>query len=368
MKPRVYFKSLSDSDNREDCLAQILDSLQSEWEGFKQGKVVGIKTTIGDSKDKGYIKPELIKLVVNKLEALGVKSFCFDTNVIYKGMRMNAVDHLNLAYKKGFGPEHLGCPFIIADGVFGTDSRVIKINPAIKDSPNAMRSSNGANLRNLKEIRAPSLIMILENLVVLSHITGHMLTGYAASIKNVGMGMASRAGKQIQHSSLKPRIVRDKCTLCGCCIDICPVEAISKKRDTAFIDSSVCVGCGECIGACKFDAVQINWQEDTNIFVERITEYAWGILSRIKRKIFLNFALDITKECDCIAGDDPKIIRDVGIFASDDILAVDKACFDVIAGRGDIFARHQRTRAHLHQFSYAQAIGLGSLEYELVRL
>jgi uncharacterized Fe-S center protein len=351
MKPEVYFKPVLDSNQRRDCLVEVLDSLQSWFKTLKQGEIVGIKTTIGDSKNRGHIKPELIKLVVDKLNALEVKSFCFDTNVIYKGMRMNAVDHMNLAYSKGFSPEHLGCPFIIADGVFGTDSRVMKVN-----------------LKNLKEIRVPSLIMVLENLIVLSHITGHMLTGYAASIKNVGMGMASRAGKQIQHSSVKPSIIKDKCTLCGCCIDICPVGAISKKQDKAFIDSSVCIGCGECIGACKFDAVQINWEEDANIFIERTTEYARGILSQIKRKIFLNFAFDITKECDCLAGDDPKIVEDAGIFASDDILAVDKACFDVLAGKGDVFAKHQNTRVHLHQFSYAQEIGLGSLDYELIRL
>ena len=351
-RARVYFKSLMDSKDRQDCLAGVLDSLQSEWSEFKQGQIVGIKSTIGETKNRGYIKPELIKLVVDRLKNRGLKPFVFDTNVIYKGMRMNAVDHLNSAYEKGFVPECLGCPFIIADGVFGNDSRVIKIN-----------------LKNLKEIRVPSLTSILDNLVVLSHITGHMLTGYAASIKNVGMGMASRAGKQIQHSSVKPRIIKNKCTLCGCCIDTCPAGAISKKKDKAYIDSSLCQGCGECISACKFDAIQINWQENNNIFMERITEYAWGILSRIKKRIFFNFAFDITKECDCLAGDDPKIIQDVGIFVSSDILAVDKACFDTLINQNsDIFAKYQKTHAHLHQFNYAQEIGLGSLDYELTRL
>ena len=354
MKPRVYFKSLQDSGDRQNCLAEVLDRPLSEWEGIKQDEIVGIKSTVGDTENRGYIKPELIKLVVNKLKGMNLKPFVFDTNVIYKGMRMNAIDHLSLAYEKGFGSEHLGCPFISADGIFGADSRAININ-----------------LKNLKEIRVPSLISILENLVVLSHITGHMLTGYAASIKNVGMGMASRAGKQIQHSSVKPRIIKDKCTLCGCCIDVCPAGAISKKQDQdrVLIDSSLCLGCGECISACKYDAIQINWQEDTNIFLERIAEYAWGILTRIKRRIFFNFAFDITKECDCLAGNDPNIINDVGIFASDDILAVDKACFDILTSKGgDVFARHQNTQAHLHQFNYAQEIGLGNLDYELKRL
>jgi len=100
-----------------------------------------------------------------------------------------------------------------------------------------------------------------------------------------------------------------------------------------------------------------------------MAEYTLGILSQIKRKIFLNFAFDITKECDCLAGNDSKIIEDIGIFASPDILAVDKACFDVLASKGgDIFAKHQNTQAHLHQFAYAGEIGLGRLDYELIRL
>lgn len=185
MKPKVYFKSLRDSNDRQGCLIGVLNSLQSELEHFKRGRIIGIKITIGDSKATSYIRPELVKLVVNKLKSLQLRPFVFDTNVIYQGERMNAVDHLNLAYAKGFSPEALGCPFIIADGVFGTDSRAIKIDSVRKNSPKRIRFSKRINLRNLKEIRVPSLIMVLENLIVLTHITGHLFTGYAASIKNV---------------------------------------------------------------------------------------------------------------------------------------------------------------------------------------
>jgi hypothetical protein len=351
MKSKVYFKSIYSSVDRTECLVGILNRLKADLKEFEQGEIVGIKTTIGDSGDVGYVKPELIRLIVDELNNNKAKPFVFDTNVIYKGMRMNAVDHLNLAYSKGFLPQKLGCPFIIADSVFGTDSKVIKLG-----------------LKNLKEIRVPSLISVLENLIVVTHITGHMLTGYAASIKNVGMGMASRAGKQIQHSSLKPHVIKNKCTLCRCCVNICPAGAISEKEGKSFINASVCLGCGECISACKFDAIHINWQEDVNKLVERTVEYAWGILSCIKRRIFINFAFDITKECDCMADDDPRIIEDVGIFASRDILAVDKACFDVLTRKEDVFAKHQNTKAHLHQFTYAKEICLGHLDYELVEL
>lgn len=351
MESTVYFSKLEKGQRTKDCFNTLLESTDSSISRFKKGSFVGIKMTIGDKGSTGYIKPEVVSLLVKKLRKQGAKPFVFDTNVIYKGQRQNAVDHLNLAYQKGFTPGKLGCPYIIADSVFGTDSRSVK-----------------EHFKNINEIKIPSLIRVLDDVIVLSHITGHIMSGYAASIKNVAMGMASRAGKQMQHSSLKPVINVSKCTLCGTCIDICPVSAISENSGQVYINSNVCVGCGECIAACMLDAVQINWHEDPIIFIERMTEYATGILAKIRRKVFINFALDITKECDCICGDDPRLIEDTGIFASEDILAVDKACYDALVGKRDIFSRGGKIRSHTHQFEYAQKIGLGSMTYRLIEV
>ncbi len=350
MKPDVYFSSLHEK-TRSECFRAILNNTDMYFSRFKKGSFVGIKMTVGDKKNTGYIKPEIVKILVENLKRRGAKPFVFDTNVIYKGPRQNAVDHLNLAYQKGFTPERLGCPHIIADSVFGTDSKVMKVD-----------------FKNIKEIRVPSLVTVMEDLIVLSHITGHIMSGYAASIKNVGMGMASRAGKQIQHSSMKPVIDTAPCTLCGCCIETCPTSAISELSGKAFINSKMCVGCGECIACCKFGAISIHWHEDENIFAERMAEYACGILSHIKRKVFVNFAYDITEECDCIAGNDPKITEDAGIFASTDILAIDKASFDMITKMSDLFSRDGKIKVHQHQFEYAEKIGLGNLDYNLVEV
>lgn len=350
MKPAVYLSGIQ-GRSRSDCLKALLDETDFYFSEFKEGSFVGIKMTVGDEKNTGYLKPELVRIIVERLKDQGAKPFVFDTNVIYRGQRQNAVDHLNLAYRKGFTPDNLGCPYLIADSVFGTDSRAVRVD-----------------FNNIKEIKVPSLVKVLEDLIVLSHITGHIMSGFAGSIKNVAMGMASRAGKQIQHSSLKPVINSENCTQCGCCIDICPVSAISEVSGSVFINSKLCIGCCECIAACKLDSVTINWREDANIFAERMAEYARGILSLFKRAIFMNFAFDVTKECDCISGDDPAIVDDNGIFASDDILAVDKACFDGLVKSRDIFSRGGRIGAHLHQFEYAREIGLGNLDYKLVKI
>ncbi|RJQ47859.1 MAG: DUF362 domain-containing protein [Nitrospiraceae bacterium] len=350
MSTDVYFSSIQER-SRTDCFRTLLKHIDGMLSQFKKGSFVGIKMTVGDKKNTGYIKPDLVKILVENLKRRGAKPFVFDTNVIYKGQRQNAVDHLNLAYKKGFTPDRLGCPFIIADSVFGTDSTIVKVD-----------------YKNIKELRVPSLVRVLEDLIVLSHITGHIMSGYAASIKNVGMGMASRAGKQIQHSSMKPLIDAANCTLCGCCIENCPVSAISEMRGKAYINSERCIGCGECIACCKFDAVHIHWHEDESVFGERMVEYASGILSHIKRKVFMDFAFDITEECDCISGNDPKVAEDAGIFASTDILAADKAAFDMLTKSMDMFSRDGKIRIHAHQFEYAEKTGLGKLNYKLVEV
>lgn len=322
MEPDVYFSRISRRSHNH-CLSALLEKCGDYFSEFRDGAIVGIKMTIGDENSTANLKPELVKLLVEKLKSQSAKPFVFDTNVIYTGQRQNSVDHLNLAYRKGFTADNLGCPYIIADSVFGTDSCSVKVD-----------------FKNIKEIKVPSLIKVMDNLIVLSHITGHILSGYAASLKNVSMGMASRAGKQIQHSSLKPSINVANCTLCDGCIEACPVSAISENSGKAFINTNICIGCGECIACCKSNAININWREESNIFAEKKAEYACGILSRIKRKVFMNFAIDITEECDCISGDDPRYINDSGIFLSNDILAVDKACYDVLTKKADYFSRN----------------------------
>jgi hypothetical protein len=349
MASDVYFSELNERRRIRDCFEAVLERLDPFFEEFRKGDFAGIKMTVGDTGSTGYIRPEFVGMLVRRLKKRGVKPFVFDTNVIYRGKRQNAVDHLNLAYQKGFTPGKIGCPYIIADGVFGTDSVSIKTSG-----------------HRVGQIKVPSLIKVLDNLIVLSHVTGHIMSGFAASIKNVAMGMASRAGKQIQHSSLKPTINVNVCTLCGACIEHCPVSAIAEHSGKAYINHEVCVGCCECISACRLSAVQINWQEDPSVFVERMVEYAAGILSRMKKTVFINFATDITLECDCICGDDPRIASDRGIYASYDIVAADRACYDSLSGERDIFSRGGKISAHRYLFEYAESLGLGSNDYRLV--
>ena len=382
----VYLVRVEDKDiaGRVSALKKILEKA-NPFSSYEENEVLPIKLTLGDRECCYHIKPELVKMVISELKAKNTQPFLFDTCVIYKGSRQNAVDYLNLVQAKGFGQERIGAPFVIADGVFGSDGREYEIKG-----------------KHLKKIKLPSFVGFLDSLVVLSHITGHILSGYAGAIKNVAMGISSRAGKQVQHSSLKPHIIENDCTQCSCCLKICPVLAISMKEKAAFIDKDICIGCGECICACKFDAIFINWKEDNLIFSLRMVEAAFHILSHFKNKFFINFAFDITKECDCISKEGEEIISaDIGIFASPDIVSVDKATIDFVNSvrkdgaldptlsrdkdvdlysspprgmglsngvnkDGDVFAKAQNVRSYHKMLDYAAEIGLGNVDYNLI--
>lgn len=351
MKSDVYFSPVVETQLlfRQEALRRILDAVALRLV-YQPDEIVPVKITIGDSAAVHHVCPELVKSVISRIQSQQAKPFLFDTGVIYHGRRQNAVDHLTLAQKKGFGQSQTGAPFIVADGVLGQDGKEYELNAG-----------------HIKKIRVPAFIGMLESLVVLSHATGHILSGYAGAIKNVAMGMSCRATKQVQHSSLKPSIIKDKCTACGCCAVICPVGAIGlEEKKTARIDTGVCVGCGECLCACKFDAVYVNWEEDVDSFSSRMDEVANFILSKFKKKIFITFAFDVTQECDCISTKDDELIsKNIGILASTDPLALDRATVDLLSDDLHFLKEH---RAYERMFEYAASIGLGNLDYRFVKV
>ena len=354
MRSDVYFIKL-DSGGHKERISSLLNLLQKldPFSAYKNNEFIPVKLTIGDAKCAYHLSPEYVKTVVTEIKKKKARPFLFDTNVIYTGSSLNAVDHLTLVQNKGFSHSRVGAPFIIADGLLGQDGKEYELYSEY-----------------IKKIKLPSFIGMVDSLLVLSHVTCHIIAGYAEAIKNVAMGMSSRPTKQVQHSSLKPSVIENKCASCGCCIELCPVNAISYKSSSkASIDKALCIGCGECLCACKFDAIYVNWNEDAGVFAKRIAEVACFILSKFKNKFFINFAFDITKECDCISTQNEKIVsKDIGILASNDIVALDKATIDLINKDEDIIFKEKSTASYKTTLEYASKKGLGNLVYNLVEL
>ena len=353
-KSVVYFQPVINSRDKVQAAANLKKLIKHSGllEGFKKGELVPVKIHMGEKGNTGHVDAKAAKVVVDKIKSMAAKPFITETNVLYQGSRVNAVDHLMLGAAHGFDPVSLGAPIIIADGIWGENAMEVEIKK-----------------KHFETVNIAKPVMYFDSVVSIAHVTGHLLTGFAASLKNIGMGFASRTGKLRQHSNIKPHVKAENCTFCKRCIRHCPVQAIIEERGKAFIKQDVCIGCAECIAACKFAAIADDYTEDAKVLSEKMVEYAYGVLLNINKKVFFNFALHITKNCDCMARDEQFIVDDIGIFASSDPVACDKAAADMVLknAREDIFKKaYPQADFYMNQLVYAQSIGLGQMDYDLV--
>ena len=320
-------------------------------EEIEKESFVALKIHFGEKGNTGFIKPQWLSGIINKIHGQTSRAFITDSNTLYIGKRSNSVDHLRLALEHGFSPEILGLPVIIADGLVGQDDDEVLVN-----------------LSRIKSAKLAGTFLHLDALICLNHFTGHNLTGFGAAIKNLGMGCASRAGKLEQHSDIRPWINAKKCTNCGICLDYCPTQAITQQDESAVIDEEKCIGCGECLVVCKPGAVKWRWDQDSIRVQEKMAEYAYALHHSLKNKVgHLNFLLRVTKDCDCMAKDEPSVVVDIGILASSDPVAIDKASVDLVNRQSgkDILKEGYKVDWSV-QLKHGEEIGLGSMDYELI--
>lgn len=191
-----------------------------------------------------------------------------------------------------------------------------------------------------------------------------------ASIKNVAMGLSSRAGKLDQHHGDVPIVDAKTCTACGRCADLCPAGAVTVQK-TAVIDGEKCIACGECLAVCPFDAVGFKWLETSQGLNEKMVEHALAVkLTHEGRMCYFNFMTHMTKDCDCIGVSQSPACADVGIACSDDIVAVDQATADIVKERvgKDLFRKFYPKTDYTVQLRHGEELGLGSREYELIEV
>jgi uncharacterized Fe-S center protein len=322
---------------------------------FRANDFTAVKVHVGEDGNNTYVKAPYIKGLVNELIRLKTKPFVTDTSTLYVGQRNNAYNHAILAVEHGFNLDVLGAPFLVCDGLFGTTETAVRING-----------------RRNEEVFIASDIVRCQSILSVAHVTGHMAAGLGATLKTLGMGCASKKGKLKQHAALKLRI-GDDCTLCGECLKYCPADAIRLGKTKARIDQDLCIGCAECTAHCRFAAVQCNWGQETEELQENIAEYALGtLMGKSGRAVFFNFLLLITQDCDCFDTPDMRtIVEDIGIAASMDPVAVDKAALDLIentAGRKFPKLLRNNKIDPACQIRHAERLGLGGSDYELIEI
>ncbi len=355
MKSKVYLIRLKNSEKMQvvgEKLKLLLE--ESHVLDFIQAQAkVAVKMHFGEQGNTGFVKPEYLRKICDKISERKATAFIADTNTLYRGRRTNSVDHLALALEHGFSLQTTGAQIIVPQ-----DSK-----ENIAEIP--------INQKFIKTAKVAQVFMDADALVDVSHFKGHMMTGFGGALKNIGMGCAAREGKLQQHAGVAPVIYPQRCTGCGECEKACPVDAITIQKNKAIIDADKCIGCATCIAICPVLAIDVSWGVGTETIQEKMIEYAYAVLKNKKGRVgFLNFLIKITKECDCLAKDDPRVAPDIGILASMDPVAIDQASFDLVnqASGRDIFKELHPQRDGRDQLKYAHRLGLGNLDYELIEL
>ncbi len=374
-KSKVYFtdfRTAAYGDGLPKKLKRLIKKAGIEQIDM-ENKFVAIKMHFGELGNISYLRPNYARAVVDVVKALGGKPFLTDCNTLYPGSRKNALEHMECAWENGFTPLTVGCPIIIADGLKGTDDVEVPV-------------AGGEYIEKAKIGRA---VMDADIFISLTHFKGHETTGFGGTIKNIGMGCGSRAGKKDQHNNGQPEVDEDLCRGCRKCQKECANNGLvfDEEAKKMHVDTAKCVGCGRCIGACNFDAIAFHSDAATKDLNCRMAEYTKAVVDG--RPCFhISLIVDVSPHCDCHGQNDAPILPNIGMFASFDPLALDQACADACLAAnplpnsmlwdnmnkkgfvdlGDNFRNTTPESEWKTCLEHAEKIGLGCREYELIEM
>ncbi|MCP3860074.1 MAG: DUF362 domain-containing protein, partial [Phycisphaeraceae bacterium] len=170
---KVHLVSITRAAPREEVVAK-LDALWREAglaDCFHPRDLTAVKVHVGEPGRPTYVPPEVVRALVGLVKEAGASPFVTDTSVLYRSPRDNGVGHTIVAADHGYDLEGVGAPFVPADGLNGADEIEITVNG-----------------RHDQTVAIASAIVHARSMLVVTHATGHLGTGFGGTLKNLGMG------------------------------------------------------------------------------------------------------------------------------------------------------------------------------------
>ncbi|MBR4491495.1 MAG: DUF362 domain-containing protein [Bacteroidales bacterium] len=292
-----------------EALVRIYKALGVEAKGR-----VAVKISTGEGSNPNYLKPELIRLLVE-----AVNGTIVECNTAYgnahedkQDERNTSANHWKVIERHGFTP------------LFKVD---------IMDEEGEMRIPV-TDTTHLKYDIVGSHMANYDFMIALNHFKGHPMGGYGGALKNLSIGCASSNGKAYIHSAGKMEVL-----------------------DMANLWTPEYIG-------------------DQDGFLESMAAAAQGVVNYFQKKqgiIYISVMNNMSIDCDCVDHPEPVKLKDYGILASTDPVALDQACVDIINQQKvtaendptDLIGRINKQHG-VHTIEWAEKIGLGSRKYHMV--
>mgnify|MGYP005836599931 CR=1 FL=1 len=300
---------------------------------LNKNSTVALKVHFGEDGNLNFVSPLYVRVVVELVRKSGARPFLVDTTTLYSGRRFKGDTHIELAREHGFD----FAPIVIGDGIYGDE---------------------------YADINGSKIAMVFKNIdtiFCISHFKGHLLTGFGAALKNLGMGCASKGGKLYLHSRSKPYVDKEKCNFCLKCYNYCAYRAIEKNTEYVRINQDKCRGCAGCISICPERAIKLSWSAASDEVQKGIAQYTANLIKG-KKLFCVNFLTNITPDCDCLHTTEPLICPDIGILAGFDPVAIDQAAYDLAREHIDKLRRDIDSSIQLY---YGEKFNVGQRRYEI---
>jgi len=297
----VKFNKYDANETLPAKFTRLIDKM--EMADIVKDKWTAIKMHLGRNIGYSTIHPIFVKILVDKLKSYGAKVFITDQEV--EG-----------AKNRGYTEDLLGAPLVPVCGLM-----------------NKYYYEKYVDFQSFKNVDIGGYIYDADVMIVLSHVKGHGDCGYGGACKNIAMGcVTDRTRKQIHSLEGWIEWNEELCTHCEQCIKSCNHNANrfdENGKYTVFYHH--CTLCHHCAMVCPTGAITIKdyAYEDFQTGMAICTDEVLKTFDK-ENVFYINFLVNITALCDCWGMTTPSLVPDIGIMASKDIVAIDKASLDAI--------------------------------------